>query len=430
MKNLVPDLLPKLGANRLEGLDAGPGAFYPYYHGYSLVNTASSVCHWLGAPGFGAPPYGSEILNLYPQDLKHVILMIVDGMGLNTLQNALRLAQKDPDYAVWGEIAEEGALAPLTSVVPSTTSAAITTFWTGCTPAEHGVVGYEVWLKEYSVIANMIRHSPASFNGEVGSLRQAGFDPQTFLPVPTLGPHLLRHGIQPYAFQHQSIAHSGLSSMLQPGVEVVPYKSLSDLWVTLNAMLDAKTAERNYTYIYWGELDEHSHRFGPDDPRVALELAGFSRQLRYFIGERKMRRRKDTLLLITADHGHLSTPRRSEYELRRHPKLQDLLVMLPSGEARLPLVYLRPGCEQAFLDYLESAWPGQFLPVPSHQAVQSGLFGRGSVYSRLADRVGDYVLIPQGEAYWWFGNRDNPLLGRHGGMSQTEMLVPLLSAII
>lgn len=429
MRNLVPMLLPRLEAHRLDGLDAGPEALYPFYHGYSLANIPSSICHWLGIPGFGTPALAADIVDLYPQKFQHVILCVVDGMGLNTLQHTLELAQMNLDYAAWAEIAREGALAPLTSIAPSTTAAALTTFWTGRPPAEHGVMAYEVWLKEYGLIANMILHSPTSYIGELDSLRRAGFHPESFLPVPTLGTHLASHGVRAYGFQHHTIAHSGLSAMLMNGVEINPFRSLSDLWVSLSALLDATHAEQNYIYIYWGDLDEHSHRFGPDDPRVALELAAFSRQLAYFLRERRARNRQDTLLLVTADHGHISTPRRADYELRRHPRLLDCLVMMPSGEARFPFVYLRPGREEAFLRYLEETWPGQFLPIPSTQALASGLFG-GSPYDRVPDRIGDYVIIPQGDAYWWFGSRDNPLLGRHGGLSRTEMLVPFLSTVL
>ena len=91
---------------------------------------------------------------------------------------------------------DESIFSPLTSITPSTTSSALTTLWTGAYPAEHGILGYEVWLREYGVIANMILHSAFTFLGDVGGLQRAGFDPLTFLPVPTLGPHLLDNGIQ------------------------------------------------------------------------------------------------------------------------------------------------------------------------------------------------------------------------------------------
>ena len=433
MRDLVPVLLPRIESHRLNGLNAGPEAIYPYYDGLSLANLPASVCHWLGVPPLagpsgGAPALVSEILDLFPRSFQHVILLVVDGMGLNTLQEALRLAGPDGDYAAWAGLAGEGVLAPLTSVVPSTTAAALTSLWTGAAPANHGIVGYEVWLKEYGMIANMIFQSPASFTGDVGSLQRAGFDARTFLPVPTLGPHLVQNGVRPYAFQHQSIARSGLSTMLFPGVDVNPFKSLSDLWVTLEGLLESGGKERNYIYIYWGELDEHSHRFGPGDPRVSLELASFSHQMAYIIRALRARGRGDTLLLVTADHGHIFTPRQAEYELRNHPRLLDMLVMLPSGEARLPFAYLRPGQDAAFLDYLETTWRGQFLAAPSQQAIQSGLFGARGRYERLPERVGDYVIFPQAPAYWWFGSRDNPLLGRHGGLSRTEMLIPLVAA--
>ena len=428
MQNLTAELLPRLESHRLDGVDAGSGSIYPFYEGGSLVNLPGSICHWLGAPEFGAQPLLPEILNQHAPGARHVILLVIDGMGLNTLEVAVRQAQHDSNLAVWEDLTASGCLAPMTSIAPSTTAAALTTFWTGAAPAQHGVVAYEVWLKEYGVIANMILHSPACFYGDVGSLRKGGFDPETFLPVKTLGRHLGAHGVRVFAHQHQAIARSGLSTMLLQGAEIVPFRSLSDLWVSMNGVLDAHAVERTYSYIYWGDLDEHSHRYGPEDERVGLELAAFSRQLEYFLRARRKRDRGDTLLLITADHGHIFTPKKPEYEVRNHPELLDCMVMFPSGEARMPLVYLRPGREEKFLRYLETTWPGEFLAMPSEQAVQAGLFGTGEVYPPFRDRIGDWVVFPQGDAYWWFSpSRDNPLLGRHGGLNRTEMLVPLVS---
>ncbi|MFN2167891.1 MAG: hypothetical protein ACK2U9_16725, partial [Anaerolineae bacterium] len=68
-------------------------------------------------------------------------------------------------------------------------------------------------MKEYSVVANTILHSPITFQGYAGSLESAGFDPKTFLGFPTMGTHLAAQGVKTYAFQHRSILNSGLSTM-------------------------------------------------------------------------------------------------------------------------------------------------------------------------------------------------------------------------
>jgi hypothetical protein len=250
MPNLVPSILSKLEAHRLDGIDSGPHTLHPFYGGYSLANIPGAVCRWLGVPPFGSEALAPEIIETFPGPFRHVILLVVDGLGLNKFNHFLQVGrQGDARFGLWDKLAEGASLLPLTSVVPSTTATALTSLWTGRTPAEHGVVGYEMWLKEYNLSANMITHSPASFHGEAGSLRRTGFDPATFLPVPTLGPHLAAHGIQAHAFQHFSIAFSGLSSMLFPMVNVFPFQTLSDLWVTLPAHLNSHSSERAFTYI-------------------------------------------------------------------------------------------------------------------------------------------------------------------------------------
>jgi predicted AlkP superfamily pyrophosphatase or phosphodiesterase len=320
-------------------------------------------------------------------------------------------------------------LLPLTSVVPSTTATALTSLWTGRTPAEHGVLGYEMWLKEYSLSANMILHSPAFFQGDVGSLGKSGFNPLTFLPVPTLGPHLAAHGIPTYAFQHFAIAFSGLSSMLFPSVNVRPYRTASDLWVSLPAHLQAHAGERAFTYIYWDELDELSHRFGPNDVRVELEFANFTSLVEHFLNT-MIGSRGETLLLVTADHGHIHTPKSPRFELRNHPELTSSLHMLPSGESRFAYLYIKPGCEGKVREYLERALPEQFIMLASEAVVQSGLLGGGRPHPGLADRTGDYVLIAQEAAYLWWANKENFMLGRHGGLSTIEMQIPLFGVVI
>lgn len=431
MPSLIPQLLPTLRSNRVPGFSSSNHAFYPYYDRLSLANLPASVCHWLGIPAFGQAPLRPELLSAAGGPFRRVVLVVVDGLGLGQLEYFIELGkQKNSRLSLWPTLLSEGMLAPLTSVVPSTTTSALTTLWTGRTPAEHGVMGYEMYLKEYSLVANMILHTPASYAGDVGGLQRAGFKPETFLPVGTLGPHLAAHGVQCSAFQHLSIARSGLSSMLFPQVNVIPFRTLSDLWVSTAATLQNQPVGSSYTYIYWGDLDDLCHRYGPQDRRVELEFASFSTLFEDFIHTLRRGARGDTLLLLTADHGHLHTPANADYELSNHPALSSCLHLLPSGENRLAYLFLRPGKEQQCLDYINRTWPGKFDLMPSSQVISSGLFGGGTHHPRLADRLGDWVMFAAEDAYLWWAAKENTLRGRHGGLSRTEMLIPLLGVVI
>ena len=226
------------------------------------------------------------------------------------------------------------------------------------------------------------------------------------------------------AFLHRSIAFSSVSTLLHREAVTAPILSLSDLFIDLDGLLESASQEKRYIYIYWSALDDLSHRYGPDDPRVWRELAAFSQQLGRFLADRRAHGRDDTLFVLTADHGHISTPKNAALDVRSHPELLDCLAMLPSGEARLPYAFVRAGREARFLEYVRRTWGEGFRVVPAADFLASGLLGDRHIYARLPERLGDYVVIPEEGAYWYFGYKENTLLGRHGGLSRTEMLVP------
>jgi len=426
MNDLTPRFLPILDSN--QATDLPFPVFRPFYSGLSIANLPSSICAWLGVdpPEGMALPLREDLWNAFGQRFRTVILLLVDGFGLDLFLQAVDA----PAPGGWRNLPSDALLAPLTSVVPSTTATALTTLWTGVLPAEHGVIGYELFLKEYSLIANMIFHNPASFSEGPGNLRLAGFDPATFLPVEPLAYHLGRAGVQTYAFIQRALARSSLSLQLHREARTSPFLNLADLFVSLDALLDAPAREKRYIYAYWPGLDDTMHQFGPGDERVQRELAAFGLQWGYFLADRLRKRRGDTLILLTADHGHIFTPKNPHFELRHHSAFLEMLAMLPSGEARLPYVFVRHGRAEDFQEYMDKVWGDRFRPVPAERFLKAGLFGAEKQHPRLTDRVGDFVVLPDEGAFWYFANRENPLLGRHGGLSRAEMLVPLLGLVL
>jgi predicted AlkP superfamily pyrophosphatase or phosphodiesterase len=423
MPDLTSALLPRLLSHRLPGLDLGGRYVYPHYSGYSLLNLTASICQALGAPLPGAVPLEADALPASGKTFRKVVLLVVDGLGLEAFRRHLGTSG-----SVWAELLPGAALAPLTSLAPSTTSAVLTTLWTGASPLQHGIIGYEVWLREYGIVANMIVHAAATASGDVGSLKRSGFAPETFLPVTQLGIHLAAQGVKVHAWMPAALARSGLSTMQMAQAHIYPYRTISDLWISLADRLAEPTEERLYAYAYWPDLDTLSHVFGPQDDRLNADLELFSYAARrYFFDRLGPDGLKDTLFLLTADHGMISTIPQPHYDLRNHPHLAEMLHLQPTGETRLAYLYPRPGSEGEVQEYMEKAWPREFDFVHTRQAVASGLFGPGEATPTVLSRIGDLIAIARGQSYLWWANKENHLYGRHGGLSPEEMLVPLFS---
>jgi hypothetical protein len=424
MPDLTSDLLPGLYSHRLPGLDLGDGFIYPHYEGWSILNVPTSICQWLGVPEMGVAPLDPKILASIGDRYQQVVLVLVDALSLNRLRKSIR----EGNSPVWERLAEDGVLAPLTSITPSTTASALTSLWTGKGVLEHGIVGYEMWLKEYGIVANAILQAPMSFRGDTGSLRRAGFTPENFINQLLLGTHLASYGVRTIAFQHHSIARSGLSRMLLQEVNVIPYRTLVDLWVNVLRTITDNSSERKYIWIYWGDLDYFSHHYGPDDERTIGEFVAFAAAFeKHFLNGLETHDHGDTLLIFLADHGQINTHPARRYDLRYHTGLVRSLHIMPTGENRLAYLYLRPDQGNAPREYIERTWPEQFSFLNPVTAVESGLFGSGKHHPRLFERLGDLIIVAQENAYLWWSHNADHLLGRHGGLSPEEMLVPFLA---
>ena len=423
MTDLNSSILPILQAHHLDGITLDADMQAPFYEGFSLANLPGSVCRWLGQKNWPTPALDEIYAKNFQGEYEQVILIVVDGMGLELFQEMG--GESVSEFQPWQDLLAESCLLPMTSIVPSTTSAALTAFWTGCAPAQHGITGYEMWLREYNLAANMITHMPSFFDGPIGSLRQAGFDPQTFLTVPTLGPFLTQAGIEPIVLQHNSIARSGLSTMLFKQTRAVPFRGMNDMFTTLEELACQDLPQQRYLYAYWGDLDELQHVYGPRDQRVKQEFRSFQRGLCRFAAQLKQNAKKKTLVLVTADHGQKASVVQAKNRVQQTPELVNCLHLLPTGESRMPYLHIRPGYEEKVREILDKNWPGSFMVLQTGQAVAAGLFGPAPYHAELSSRLGDLILIARNDAYLHWARKENALLGRHGGLNRSEMLIPL-----
>jgi len=143
----------------------------------SLVNIPATILRIFGRE----PPHPSLPRELLPDlgGVRKVILLIIDALGWEMLLPLL------DGNLVFSRLAEEGRLLRLTSVFPATTTAALSTLATGLSPAEHGLLGFRLYLKEFGLVAHMIRLSPEGFK-RFDVLLELGLKPRRFFPARTI----------------------------------------------------------------------------------------------------------------------------------------------------------------------------------------------------------------------------------------------------
>jgi len=78
-------------------------------------------------------------------------------------------------------------------------------------------------------------------------------------------------------------------------------------------------------------------------------------------------------------------------------------------------------------EYLRRVSGGMVEVLSREEILDAGLLG-GSLPSEQEDRIGDFIALSRrGWAIEW-ARPSHVLMGRHGGMDEQEMVVPLISA--
>jgi predicted AlkP superfamily pyrophosphatase or phosphodiesterase len=401
------------------------GWMMPQYDGLSIANLPATVAALLGTDLPGAlQPLPRELWSRWLPGLRRVVLVVLDALGYRLLHGMWAAGEGH----VFSRLADKGIMATLTSVFPSTTAAALFSLATGCPPAQHGWLAYEIYLRELGIAANAILLCPA-WTRQPDLLLDWGLERDSLVTSPRLAERLAKAGVKTGAVLSAYLRNSGFTKMLYRGVdEVRGHRSASDLWVHLRHMLAETRGRRAFLTAYWGGLDSIGHAYGQDTDLWAAEFRTVSHLLdREFLSALPAEDREGTLLLITADHGMLRIPPEQIVTANEDRHLREHLQVPIMGESRAAFVYPRPGRSQAIQDYLEEAFPGWFAVVDSRQALEAGLMGK-PVSDEAYARAGELLVLPRDDHALQRAKPSVPLQGRHGGLTPEEMLVPLIAA--
>lgn len=421
------DLERYLVEQRSPALDALglPADFVVPCHGVSAANVPATLAEMLGAklPGAAAPLPDDLWLDL-ADGVRRVVWLIIDAAGwLHTRE----LFDEEPGLSL-ARLARDGRFVPVTSVFPSTTTSALTTLWTGCGPAQHGLVGHMMYLREFGTVIDMLTFSPAG-ERQRDEMLARGLVPEEFSPAPGLAEMLTGQGVSVRTLINRDLAVTGFSRISYRGVtEVTRFVTPADMCARLRRQLADHLGERLLLVGYLHEVDNVGHLDGPGGATWRAQMRSLAYSLeREFLDELTPEERRGTALVLASDHGQLPGQGVS-VNITDHPELCRHLLLPVTGSLRAAYLYARQGQLEAVEEYLSNHLAEQFVTIHSDAALAAGLFGTGHANSEAASRLGDVVVIGRDHYLLDRRKREHPPMGMHGGLSRWEMLSPLLIA--
>ncbi|MBI5157823.1 MAG: alkaline phosphatase family protein [Acidimicrobiia bacterium] len=357
----------------------------PDYSGGALVNLVAELERRLTGSAHH-PGLHPDLAAAIPEATSYV-LMLFDGLGDHQLAHpaagALRSSRVGAIDAGW----------------PTTTTVSMATIATGMTPAEHGLLGYQLRVPETGHVVNTIKWITQW--GE-----KIDHDLWGFLPMPNLWERLASHGVEPVTLQPWNFDDSPMSRMLYRGCRFEPWSD-EDEAAAIAAQLAAVPGRLVFFYVPHVDFAAHVGGQGSDDYAEAMGIAAR-------MWERLVHRLPAHAVAIgTADHGHvdIAEDHRIEIPKAAHDD-RDF-----GGDPRAPFVY---GEVAALAAELGVDW------VPREQ--MESWWGPGTHHPGFDGRAPDGVLLPRPGWVAMHRHADERLVGHHGGLTPEEMRIPLLVA--
>ena len=365
-------------------------------HRLSLADVLPSCLESvLGRPGsLGLPP------------VDKAVVILVDGMGAQALAHRAGHARTLAPLLNRGSTIGAG--------FPTTTAAALATFTTGTPPGEHGLVGYTALDPANDRVINQL------------SGWDSRLDPATWQRMPTVFERAQSESIRSFVIATEKHRRSGFTKAVLRGAEYRGAESIPERMAAAREILDE--TDRAIVYVYIAELDKIGHSDGCESPEWTTQLEEVDAGVRGFAASLRPREG----LLVTADHGVLDIPERSQVLFGEDAALVDG-VRFVAGEPRCLQLHLEPDASPALRSAVLETWRtaegGRSWVASRDEAIAAGWFG-STVSTEVAPRIGDIIIAARKSIAYYDTRAPNhsgrSMVGQHGSLSAAETAIPLL----
>ena len=372
---------------------------YPDYDN-SILNLITSILkHYNVETNHSSLPQLDTIL---AKNYKNVVFIVLDGMGEHILNNISS-----------NGFFKSHELACITSVYPSTTTAAMTTYYSGKPPYETGWIAWSQYFKEYGRCLNTLQHKESYQNDTLKNVTKDIYSEvinyeTIFNRIEKASPDVKAYEIMPdYADRRSRLT-----------LKANDVKEICE-----NIKLISSSEGRKFIMAYCDNPDGLLHKYGCSSEEAKKMILDAQENI-----ENLCNNLEDSLVIVCADHGHKDIGKM--YNILDYPEIMDCLIMPPSLEPRVLTFWVKEDRKNDFVNLFNKEFSEEYMLLTKKEFLEKNFLGFGNKHKKIDDFIGDYIALSTSDASikietYLAPNNDNKK-STHCGLSKEEMEVPLI----
>ena len=363
----------------------------------SILNIITSVLNYYGIDN------GHNSLAVLDKKMKkkykNVVLLVLDGMGEQILNNL----SKNGYF-------KNNQLTTVTSVYPSTTTAAMTTYYSGKTPLETGWIAWSQYFKEYGRCLNMLPRVESYTEKKLDKVSKDVFE--SVVNYKTVYEMIEEVGVQAFEICPSYVERKSKRTLVANSIE-----EMCEGIKTL-----CSTTDRKFILSYFDNPDGLLHKYGASSNEAKEFIKDTELKIEKMVSELK-----NTLVIVSADHGHKDIGK--VYSVLDYPELRDCLIMPEFFESRFIGFWVKEERKEEFEKIFKTSIK-DFILLRKEEVLNLGLLGIGVPHKKVDDFLGNYVAVAIGDSIFRLQNDyfegKRVKASTHCGLTRDEMDVPVI----
>jgi hypothetical protein len=360
---------------------------------------------------------------------ERVVFCIVDSLGVDNMQGTT-VAKLFADL--------QGVT--LSSTFPTITSSAVTSIHLGVPPTSHGIMGHQIYFREYGVLVDTLRMAGADVRTR-DAIPYAGIDVRVLRWTDSIAEQLQEtNSSVVYAdCLPGHIAGTGIGHFFTLRSNMVPYTDYVDAFGGIRRLFARFPSQPLFATLYVANIDFLAHKYGPYTHEYKEGCDEFLRHLRSFTESLRESTAKTTTIVLVADHGQhtISDERRIVFTRDQLAEVKGTLRAPPGYSGRVMHFYCASPSKRRQLKHWLQDQVGDRALVMDVKDLNTARLLPAPATRAVVDRLGDLLLLCREGANAEIERRmpesqpayllpPTPLLGSHGSTTADELYVPFL----